>query len=125
MTAVQGSSRTAPQESRQMLRHFLGLMGKSVFTALVLMNIGLILVNRSFHSSLLEAVMRPNPTLWVLVTSVLIVLAAALYWPPGQALFHFGALHMDDLAFCLGAGLGLLVVLETGKRLAGMRGKLV
>jgi Ca2+-transporting ATPase len=96
-----------------------------VFTALVLMNIGLILVNRSFHSSLLEAVMRPNPTLWVLVTSVLIVLAAALYWPPGQALFHFGALHMDDLAFCLGAGLGLLVVLETGKRLAGMRGTLV
>lgn len=36
MTAVGGSSRTAQRESRQMLRHFLGLMGKSVFTALVL-----------------------------------------------------------------------------------------
>ncbi|MEE9097772.1 carbohydrate ABC transporter permease [Pseudarthrobacter phenanthrenivorans] len=36
MTAVQGSTSTAGPESRQMLRHFLGLMGKSVFTALVL-----------------------------------------------------------------------------------------
>ncbi|MFF1881468.1 carbohydrate ABC transporter permease [Pseudarthrobacter sp. NPDC058196] len=36
MTAVTGSKRTANGESRQMLRHFLGLMGKSVFTALVL-----------------------------------------------------------------------------------------
>ncbi|UUL76963.1 carbohydrate ABC transporter permease [Pseudarthrobacter sp. Fe7] len=36
MTALRGSSRTAQKESRQMLGHFLGLMGKSVFTALVL-----------------------------------------------------------------------------------------
>lgn len=36
MTAVQGSTSTARPESRQMMRHFLGLMGKSVFTALVL-----------------------------------------------------------------------------------------
>ncbi|MDQ0799373.1 hypothetical protein [Arthrobacter sp. SLBN-112] len=36
MTAVTGSKRTANGESRQMLTHFLGLMGKSVFTALVL-----------------------------------------------------------------------------------------
>ncbi|MDP9890272.1 carbohydrate ABC transporter permease [Pseudarthrobacter enclensis] len=36
MTAVQGSTSTTRPESRQMLRHFLGLMGKSVFTALVL-----------------------------------------------------------------------------------------
>lgn len=36
MTAVQGSTRVVQPESRQMLRHFLGLIGKSVFTALVL-----------------------------------------------------------------------------------------
>jgi Ca2+-transporting ATPase len=89
-----------------------------VFTTLVLMNIGLILVNRSFRSSLLEALTRPNRTLWLLVIVVLMVLAAALYWPPAQALFHFGPLHTDDLAFCLTAGIGLLVILEFGKRLA-------
>ncbi len=36
MTTVQGSRTNAEQESRQMLRHFMGLMGKSVFVALVL-----------------------------------------------------------------------------------------
>ncbi|MFF2031208.1 carbohydrate ABC transporter permease [Arthrobacter sp. NPDC058192] len=36
MTAVPGSRTKIQRESRQMLGHFLGLMGKSVFTALVL-----------------------------------------------------------------------------------------
>jgi Ca2+-transporting ATPase len=93
-----------------------------VFTTLVLMNIGLILVNRSFQSSILDALMRPNKTLGILVAAVLTVLAAALYWRSGQALFHFGPLHADDLLFCLTAGIGLLVVLEFGKRLAAIRG---
>jgi len=90
-----------------------------VFTALVLMNIGLILVNRSFRSSLLDAIMRPNRALWILVSAVLLVLAAAIYWPPAQALFHFGPLHVDDLGFCLAAGAGLLIILVAAKRFAG------
>ena len=71
-----------------------------VFTILVVMNIGLILVNRSFRSSLVEAVLRPNPALWILVCVVALILSAALYWPPMQALFHFSPLHLDDLAGC-------------------------
>jgi Ca2+-transporting ATPase len=92
-----------------------------VFTTLVLMNIGLILVNRSFQSSLLDAITRPNRTLWILVGAALLVLATAIYWRPAQALFHFGPLHLDDLGFCLAAGVGLLVILEAGKRLSGLR----
>jgi Ca2+-transporting ATPase len=87
-----------------------------VFTVLVLMNVGLIFVNRSFSSSLSEAVLRPNRTLWVLVISVLLVLAAALYWRPAQALFHFAPLHLDDLSICLAAGAALIGLLEFGKR---------
>src|ERR1019366_9548014 len=87
-----------------------------VFTVLVLMNVGLIFVNRSFSSSLSEAVLRPNPTLWVLVVSVLVVLAGALYWQPAQALFHFAPLHPDDISICLAAGIALIGVLEMGKR---------
>jgi Ca2+-transporting ATPase len=97
-------------------------MRSLVFTTLVLMNIGLILVNRSFQSSLLDALTRPNRALWLLVSAVLTVLAAALYWRPGQALFHLGPLHLDDLAFCLAAGIGLVIILEFGKRLARVRG---
>jgi P-type Ca2+ transporter type 2C len=87
-----------------------------VFTTLVLMNIGLILVNRSFRSSLADALFRPNRALWALVSAVLIVLGFALYWPPAQALFHFAPLHWDDLSVCIGAGLGLIGILELAKR---------
>jgi Ca2+-transporting ATPase len=95
-----------------------------VFTTLVLMNIGLILVNRSFSSSLLEALTRPNRTLWILVSVVFVILIAGLYWPPAQALFHFGPLHVDDLASCLTAGAGLLIILEFAKGLARIRSAL-
>jgi Ca2+-transporting ATPase len=87
-----------------------------VFTVLVLMNIGLILVNRSFQASLKAALLKPNPTLWVLVGAVLIVLALALYWPPMQGLFHFEPLHWHDLIVCLVAGTLLITTLEFGKR---------
>ncbi|HKQ46274.1 MAG TPA: cation-translocating P-type ATPase [Rhizomicrobium sp.] len=87
-----------------------------VFTTLVLMNLGLIIVNRSFRSSLSEALLRPNGTLWVLVAVVLLVLATALYWHPAQALFHFGPLHLDDLSICLAGGAVLIGLLEFAKR---------
>jgi Ca2+-transporting ATPase len=92
-----------------------------VFTVLVLMNIGLILVNRSFHASLKEALLRPNPSLWVLVGAVLIVLGIAVYWPPAQDLFRFGPLHGDDLAVCLAAGACLIGLLEAAKQMLRRR----
>ncbi|HEY7978433.1 MAG TPA: cation-translocating P-type ATPase [Rhizomicrobium sp.] len=87
-----------------------------VFVTLVLMNIGLILVNRSFGSSVVDAILRPNRALWILLSGVLAVLAIALYWPPAQELFRFGPLHGDDLAICLAAGAGFIVLLEFSKR---------
>jgi len=87
-----------------------------VFVTLVLMNIGLILVNRSFGSSIADAILRPNRALWILLSGVLAVLAVTLYWPPAQELFRFGPLHGDDLAICLAAGAGFIVLLEFSKR---------
>ncbi len=83
-----------------------------VFTSLILINIGLILVNRSFKSSLIRAFMRPNRSLWVLIGSIGALLATALFWSPAQSLFHFGTLHGNDLALCVGAGFLSLFVLE-------------
>ena len=65
-----------------------------VFTSLVLINMGLILVNRSFKASLVRAFLRPNRSLWILFSSVIILLATAIFWPPAQLLFH--------LADCIG-----------------------
>lgn len=86
-----------------------------VFTSLVLINMGLILVNRSFKSSLARAFMRPNPSLWILLGSVIILLAISVFWPPAQKLFHFGILHWGDLAVCAVAGFLSLLLLEAIK----------
>ena len=86
-----------------------------VFTCLVLINMSLILVNRSFSASLVRAFLRPNKALWILLGSVLAVLAISLFWPPASTLFRFGTLHWDDLAVSVAVGFFSLLVLEAVK----------
>ena len=82
-----------------------------VFAALVLTNVGLILVNRSFSATLIGAFLRPNRSLWILVAGVLTVLTIALCWPPAEKLFRFGPTHWWDLSACVaGAALSVLVL---------------
>jgi Ca2+-transporting ATPase len=87
------------------------------FFSLVTSIIGLILVNRSFSTSLITAFRRPNPTLAGIVLGVILILSLSLRWTPARELFRFGPLHTDDLGLTLSAGLGVLVVLETLKPL--------
>jgi len=84
-----------------------------VFTTLALMNVGLIVINRSFRSSLYEA---PNPAIWGSVTAALSIVAVAIYWSTAQSLFHFGPLHLDDLSVCLAAGANLIGLPGVAKR---------
>ena len=86
-----------------------------VFTSLVLINMGLILVNRSYESSLIRAILKPNRALWMLASGVSVLLAIAVFWPPAQSLFHFGRLHWDDLAVCGAVGVASLILLEALK----------
>ena len=87
------------------------------FFSLVLSIVSLILVNRSFSTSLVAAFRRPNPALaWILLT-VTVILGLSLLWPTASALFRFGPLHADDLALTLAAGIVVLIVLETLKHL--------
>ena len=82
------------------------------FFSLVLSIISLILVNRSFSTSLLSAFRRPNPALaWILV-AVVTILALSLLWSPAAALFRFGPLHGDDLLVTVAAGAATLLALE-------------
>jgi Ca2+-transporting ATPase len=83
-----------------------------VFVSLVLINTSLILVNRSFSSSMLSAFARPNLSLWLLLSGVVSILAISLTWQPAMDLFRFGPLHLDDLGLSLLAGAAVLVVLE-------------
>jgi len=82
------------------------------FVSLVLTNIGLILVNRSFGSSLVAALRRPNKSLWWVVATAVSLLLIAVKWPPAEKLFRFGELHADDLGAALLCGAAVLIVLE-------------
>ncbi|WP_343207429.1 cation transporting ATPase C-terminal domain-containing protein [Aminobacter sp. MSH1] len=77
----------------------------------------LILVNRSFSASLITAFRGHNPSLGWILLGVSAILAASLLWPWLSALFAFGALHLDDLAVTLAAGIIVLLVLEAIKPL--------
>ena len=91
------------------------------FFSLVLSIVSLILVNRSYSTSLVAAFRRPNPALaWILLT-VTVILGLSLLWPTASALFRFGPLHADDLAVTIAAGIVVLIVLETLKHLWRMR----
>ena len=87
------------------------------FVALVCMIVSLILVNRAFGDSVLEALRRPNAALWRVVLATAALLALVLYVPGLRQLYGFGLLHADEL---LGAGLCgviLLLALEGVKHL--------
>jgi Ca2+-transporting ATPase len=86
------------------------------FVTLVLTNIGLILVNRSFSSSLLHAVTKPNPALWAVLSVVAPLLILSVRWAPAEQLFRFGPLHADDLSVSIAAALALIIGLEILKR---------
>jgi P-type Ca2+ transporter type 2C len=87
------------------------------FVSLVFTNVGLIFANRSFSTSLLAALRRPNAALWWAVGAMAILMAIMLLWPPAGRLFRFGPLHTDDLAICGGAGLVTLLALDYFKRI--------
>ena len=85
------------------------------FVTLVLVNLGLVLVNRSFGASSIAVLRRPNSALlWVFGTA-LVILAVAIAWPPAGALFRFGPLHLHDLAVSAAAAVGMLALLDLTK----------
>ncbi len=60
---------------------------------------------------------KPNRALWIVVPAVAVMLTLSLLWPTARDLFRFGPLHVDDLTLTLGAGVAILVVLESCKPL--------
>jgi len=83
------------------------------FSSLVLAIVSLVFVNRSFSASLVTALRRPNSALAVVLLAVTTMLSVTLLWPFARGLFRFGPLHLDDLALTHGAGVLVLVFLES------------
>jgi Ca2+-transporting ATPase len=91
------------------------------FVSLVAVIVSLIFVNRSYSSSIMEALRRPNKTLGLVLLSVTIMLTLVTGWTPARQLFGFGDLHLHDVALTIAAGVAVLICLEGGKRLIAAR----
>ncbi|MBX5454950.1 MAG: cation-translocating P-type ATPase [Acidobacteriia bacterium] len=82
------------------------------FVSLVLLDLGLVVVNRSFTTSLADVFGKGNRALWWVSAVTLALLALVLLWPVGRELFRFGPLHSDDLALVAIIVLSVLAALE-------------
>ena len=86
------------------------------FAALVAVNLGLALVNRSQDPRPWAALMRRNRAFWWVAAATAALLAAIIAFEPTRALFRFGPLHLDDVAVAAAAGVVVLVGLNLMKR---------
>ena len=77
-----------------------------VFATLVLSNIILTLVNRSFTQAVWRTLRVPNRVLWLMLALTLVLLLATLLMPAAQRLFGFAPVPLAQLGGC---GLAALV----------------
>jgi Ca2+-transporting ATPase len=87
------------------------------FFTLVLANLALIVVNRSYRSHPLDFLTGGNTVLLGIHILTIVLLGITVAWPPARALFGFGPLHVDDLLLILLAIAGLSAVLRSLRRL--------
>jgi P-type Ca2+ transporter type 2C len=74
------------------------------FTTLIVANLGLILINRSWTRSIFSMLKSPNRALWWVLGGAILFLSMILYVPFLQKLFHVTSLVPKDLVICLIAG---------------------
>ena len=86
------------------------------FVSLVLVDLGLVLVNRSFATSLAELIGKTNRALVWVAAVTLALLALVILSPVGRELFRFGPLHPDDLMLVVAIVVAVFATLEFLKR---------
>jgi Ca2+-transporting ATPase len=87
------------------------------FATLIVANIGLIMVNRSWNRSLLATLRTYNSAVWWVVGGALAFLGLVVYTPGLQDVFHFSALSPVDLVIALAAGISSILWFELMKLL--------
>lgn len=74
------------------------------FTAIVFSNLTLIIANLSWTKNVINVFLEKNMALIGVIGSAIIALGLIIYIPFLQNLFHFNALHLDDIVITLIAG---------------------
>lgn len=91
------------------------------FTTLVVANLGLIFVNRSWSTTVAGGIRKPNRALWWVVGSAIVLLATLLTVPGVRGVFALSAIRPADLAVAVGAGLVAVSWFEAYKTLRRRR----
>ncbi len=85
------------------------------FATLVVADLALILVNRSWSHTIFETLRWPNPALWLVVGGAFTTLALVIYVPFLASLFQFATLHPNDVILCLVIGFASILWFEALK----------
>jgi Ca2+-transporting ATPase len=85
------------------------------FSTLVIGNLGLILVNRSWRHSVLRTASKYNPALWWVIVGALVFLLLALSLPILREVFHFAPIEPLQFLYCVAAGLASVLWFELYK----------
>ena len=80
------------------------------FSAMIVGDIWLIFINRSWSLPFYRSLRLPNPALWWVVSGALAMLGLALFLPAMNDLFHFGALAPGLLALTLALAAAILLL---------------
>ncbi|MFA5170053.1 MAG: cation-translocating P-type ATPase [Sulfuriferula sp.] len=81
------------------------------FSAMIIGDIWLIFINRSWSLPLRASVKLPNPALWWVVAGSLLLLGLALFVPFMSTLFHFGELSISYLLLMAAVVSGILLLI--------------
>lgn len=87
-----------------------------VFVTLMLGDVVLVLVNRSFDTSPFRALVRPNPVLWSVLAFDATLLTLILSFSPTRNLFRLGSVTLRDVGICIFVSLIALLIMEFMKR---------
>ncbi len=85
------------------------------FTTLVIGNLGLILVNRSWQRSILSIFKNRNPAFWWVIGGALVFLSLALSQQFLRDVFHFATISGMQFLFCILIGLASVIWFELYK----------
>jgi Ca2+-transporting ATPase len=85
------------------------------FTTLVIGNLGLILVNRSWRHTILHVFEQRNPALWWVAGGAFAFLSLTLTLPLLREIFHFAPISFPQFTLCVLAGLCSVVWFELYK----------
>ncbi len=86
-----------------------------MFATLIVANLGLILVNRSWSRTIVQVAQSPNRVLWWVGGGALALMILVLTVPGLRDLFQFAPLRLGDWALCLVAGVASVAWFEVAK----------